>query len=249
MVCSDLWTGCHPDRLKEQRRNKPVVIAAVIFDLDGLTVDSEPVYRRAWQRAAASLGLAFSDAIYEQAFVGRSNADCDREVAKLYPACDLSALRAARDHYWYDIMTAEGIQLRPGVLPLLAWLKTAQIPVAIATASCRAEAELSLKAAGVWQCFDRIFTADDVDQTKPASDVYLKAVASFQAQPADCIALEDSVNGATAALAAGLRTIVIPDLQQPTATIAARAYAVLPSLTAALSLLQDLAQASSAAQP
>lgn len=232
-----------PDRLKGQRGYKPVVIAAVIFDLDGLTIDSEPVYRQAWQRAAASLGLAFSEAIYEQAFVGRSNADCDREIAKLYPECDLNALRAARDRHWRDIMATEGIQLRPGVLPLLAWLETAQIPVAIATASCRAEAEISLKAAGLWQRFARVFTADDVEQTKPAPDVYLKAVASFQAQPQDCIALEDSVNGATAALAAGLRTLVIPDLQQPTATIAAQAYRVLPSLTAALPLLQDLAQA------
>ncbi len=222
-------------------------IAAVIFDLDGLTVDSEPVYRLAWQRAAASLGFAFSDAIYDQAFVGRSNADCDREVAKLYPTCDLRALRADRDHHWHTIMATEGLPLRPGVLPLLAWLETAQIPFAIATASCQTEAEISLKAAGLGQRFNHVWTADDVEQTKPAPDVYLKAVASFRAEPSDCVALEDSVNGATAALAAGLRTIVIPDLQQPTATIASRAYRVLPSLTAALPVLQNLAQGS--AQP
>lgn len=218
-----------------------VVIAAVIFDLDGLTIDSEPVYRQAWQRAAVSLGLAFSDAIYDQAFVGRSNADCDREVAKLYPDCDLAALRAARDHHWHAIMTTDGVQLRPGVLPLLDWLEAAQIPFAIATASCRAEAEISLSAAGIRQRFIRVWTADDVAQTKPEPEVYLKAVAGFGAEPAHCIALEDSVNGATAAIAAGLKTIVIPDLQPPTPTIEAKAYRILPSLTAVLPLLQDLA--------
>lgn len=208
----------------------PDTIDAAIFDMDGLMLDTEPIYRLAWTRAIAAVGYSFEERLYAQ-FVGRSNDDCDRLTLELFgPDFPIDRCRLLRDECWRYQIANQGIPLRPGLVELLDLLDDLCLPRAIATASVRGEAELSLAAANIGDRFHSLTTGDDVVQNKPAPDIYLEAARKMGVEPNRCLVFEDSNAGAIAAITAGTLTIVVPDLQQPTDRLVSLAYAILPSL-------------------
>jgi HAD superfamily hydrolase (TIGR01509 family) len=116
----------------------------------------------------------------------------------------------------------------PGALELLAALRERAIPIGLATNSGREFATRALRAAGVYDRFDAVLSAEDVEHPKPAPDVYLAAAAAVGADPEDCVALEDSETGVAAARAAGMTVIGVPSF--PGIDLGA-AHLVAPSLT------------------
>ena len=203
---------------------------AVIFDVDGLLLDSEAVYRQSWTEAAASQRFVLSHERYAT-FIGQRIAWCEEQLAALAgPDFNLIAFRAAWRVGWRAI-ARHGVAPKPGARELVAALRAHGVPCGLATSSARPEAELSLAA---WiSDFDAVATGDQVVNGKPAPDIYLLAASRLGIAPERCLALEDSANGARSALAAGMRLIIVPDLVQPPAEVAARAFRVLPSLGAA----------------
>jgi HAD superfamily hydrolase (TIGR01509 family) len=210
---------------------------AVVFDMDGLLLDSEAVYHRAWTVAAREHGYELSDAVY-RGFVGQRIALCEERLAAMAGAgFSLASFRARWRVLWREI-AARGVAPKPGALELLALLERAGVPRAIATSSQQAEAALALGALA--PRFAAVITGDQVANGKPAPDIYLAAARALGVDPARCLAFEDSENGARSALAAGMRLIIVPDLVEPSDETKARAHAVFRSLAEASALVAQL---------
>ena len=205
---------------------------AVIFDMDGLMLDTEPLAARAWGTAAAELGIAFDDAV-APSLIGRNFADCEMLIrahhGETYP---VAALMQAW-HVAYDaIVQQDGITLKDGLVELLDWLDTRGVQKAVATSTRRSRALAKLAHTRLASRFATVVGGDEVCRGKPAPDIFLEAAARLDVAPAGCLVLEDSTPGVHAALAGGMTAIMVPDLMPATDAIRAANVLVLPSLHA-----------------
>lgn len=216
----------------------PFVPEAVIFDMDGLMLDSERAMLRSWSRAAAEAGLAI-DASHWLRMVGHGDAVCRGILRELMPEAQANSV-AARCHALYEVEMAAGLPLRPGIVELLQLLVRRGIPRGVATSTHRPRAPRKLQAAGLLDYFDKVTTGNDVPRPKPAPDIYLLAAQRLGVAPARCLALEDSPTGTRAALAAGMQVIQVPDLLAPDAEVRALGHHIVDSLHDAQRLLEAL---------
>ena len=217
----------------------PIDIGAVILDMDGLMLDTERVYKRAWQQAASQLGYGLDDDFYFT-LVGRTNAAGERALAEHFgPDFSLRAFRERWAALWREEVQVAGIPLKPGLSELLDYLAGQEIPVAVATSSDRAYAAFSLKMAGLdVRRFAHVVTGEQVGRGKPAPDIYLEAARRLGVDPADCIAVEDSDAGVLSASAAGMLAVMVPDLKPPSPAARQAAFRVLTSLHEVVPLIQ-----------
>ena len=149
--------------------------AAVIFDMDGLMLDTEPLAARAWDEAAAALGVAFDMAL-ALAMVGRNFPDCTAMVRAHYgDGYPVDAL-LSRWHATYDaIVEREGLALKPGVNELLDWLDNHGIRRAVATSTRGERARAKLARTALLSRFQDVVGGDEVARGKPAPDIYAEA--------------------------------------------------------------------------
>jgi len=214
--------------------------AAVIFDMDGLLLDTEPLAARAWTDAATALGVEFDGAL-ALAMVGRNWGDCVAMVRARYDArYPIDALLGSW-HTAYDAIVArEGLRVKPGALELIAWLERNAIPRAVATSTRSERARAKLASTALLPRFFDVVGGDEIARGKPEPDIYVEAARRLGVATAECVVLEDSVPGVRAALAAGMRPIMVPDLHAPPADLIALDLLVLPSLHAVLDHLAKL---------
>jgi HAD superfamily hydrolase (TIGR01509 family) len=208
---------------------------AVIFDMDGLLLDSEPLYRVTWQTAAADLRCPIDDEFYAR-FVGRGNEESERLLVERFgDALPIDEFRRRWRRDWDARMAAAPLPRKPGAIELLDFLDERGTPKALATSSPRA---LALPCLGdLASRFDALSFGDEVEHAKPAPDLFLLASQRLRIAPAECLVLEDSEAGVRAARAAGMDVIMVPDLVAPSAEIAAMAKDVCESLGEVLVLL------------
>jgi beta-phosphoglucomutase-like phosphatase (HAD superfamily) len=215
-------------------------IGAVIFDMDGLMLDTEPLYKVAWQAAAAELGHPIDDVSYAR-LVGRPTEDCERElVGQFGPDFPLNKFRVRWPALWQAEVAIHGIPQKPGLLEFLAFLGGQGLPVAVATSSEADYAAFSLRHAGLEGRFSAVVTGDEVARGKPAPDIYLEAARRLRVSPDACVALEDSEAGIVAANRAGMRALLIPDWTRPSEAAVQAAFRVLGSLSEAHDLVARL---------
>jgi HAD superfamily hydrolase (TIGR01509 family) len=211
--------------------------SAILFDMDGLVLDSEKTYVTAWQRAAKELGKTLQTEVAEGLF-GRHADDVARLLGEaLGPDFDRRAFFEVAERHWFDVLEREGIQGMPGIEPLLAYLKSSRIPYALATNSDARYAERCLAVAGLAEAFEVFVSRDQVQAGKPAPDLFLAAAEQLRIAPSACLVLEDSETGLMAARAAGTHPILIqhrPVLRDKLSTLADRTF---PDLVAFLSAL------------
>lgn len=197
---------------------------AVIFDMDGLLLDSERVALACFEQAACELGAPWTQAL-GFSLVGLNARDSDRIILAAFgEAFPHEALRE-RFSVLYDGKVAAGeIELKPWVRELLDYLEAARIPRAVATSTHRARAETKLACAHLLARFDVLACGDEITRGKPAPDIYELAAARLGVAPRRCLALEDSNAGIRAAVSASMPAVMVPDLLQPEADI--RRYGV-----------------------
>ncbi|HEX7854233.1 MAG TPA: HAD family phosphatase [Sphingobium sp.] len=192
--------------------------AAIVFDMDGVLFDTEKLYRHALFAAAEEGGHAMTEALFLQ-MIG-SPWPTNRALLLAHLGADFPAdeLRDAAHRKLHDAMAA-GSYLKPGVLELLDTLDALDLPRAIATSSSHDAVNSNLLAHEMVGRFHHIVAHGDYANGKPAPDPFLTAAARIGVDPALCIALEDSHHGVRSASAAGMMTIMVPDLLAPTEEI------------------------------
>ncbi|MGE8210845.1 MAG: HAD family hydrolase [Stenotrophomonas rhizophila] len=213
----------------------PFLPDAVIFDMDGLMIDSERVSVACWTQAAHELALPLADDFWLR-FVGLGDRDCERLLLQHIDAGQVPAL-FARCHDLYEARTQESLPLRPGILDLLQLLHDHGIARAVATSTRQPRASRKLAAAGLLPFFEVVVTSSDVAHPKPAPDIYLLAAQKLGKDPARCLALEDSPAGIRAAVGAGMTAIQVPDLVHPDDDLRALGHRIVDSLADAHTLL------------
>jgi len=219
--------------------NRPL-IQAVIFDMDGLMLDTERIAQIAWQRAGTELGYTLPDEIYLQA-VGRT-APATEAIFRghMGQEAPFDAIYQRKQHYYHAAIEEGQVPLKAGLLDLLDLLDELPLPKAVATSTARPLAEQKLRATGLRERFPFIVCGNEVPNGKPAPDIFLAAAAKLQVTPAHCLVLEDSPAGIRAAHAAGMLAVHIPDLIPTSDEIAEIAYAIVADLHAIPTLLQRL---------
>jgi len=207
---------------------------AAIFDMDGLLIDSERAISQAWIAGAQALGFKLEMADFIKV-VGTAAQQSNAILVDLLGSEKAMRAIAAKAHALLpQAGGAPVFPLKSGALALLEALHAAGIPCAVASSSSVEEIRHRLGHVGVLKYFRCISGGDEVTHGKPDPALYLLAAARLGVAPEDCIAFEDSENGARAAQAAGVRVVIVPDLKHPPEDVAARAHGVIGSLAEAL---------------
>lgn len=215
---------------------------AVVFDMDGLLLNTEVLARRALRVAGTGLGMELPDALCE-AMTGVPVDICHQLLLRYFGEdCATDTLIAGAARVMQAQIAGGKLHRMPGVGELLTHLQMRKIPRAVATSSSREKALHHLTAAGLVDCFDTIVTRSDVAQGKPHPDLYVEAATRLGLPPGRCLALEDSYNGVRAAHAAGMPVVMVPDLLQPTAEMQDICLAVAQDLHAVLARMQPAAR-------
>ena len=215
-------------------------LQGVIFDLDGLILDTEKLYQRFWREAAGECGFKMSR---ETALKLRS---LDKTLAKQMlceafgESFDYERVKQTRIRLMSAYVDEHGIQPKPGVRTLCEYLKSRSIPTAIATATNYERTNDYLMRAGVRDCFETIVCACDLPHGKPYPDVYLYACEKLGLAPSGCIALEDSPNGVKSAHSAGCNVICVPDGGQAEDEIKPLVFASACSLDDVIGIIQKI---------
>jgi HAD superfamily hydrolase (TIGR01509 family) len=183
--------------------------AAVLFDNDGLTLDTEPAWTRAETALFARHGETFTME-HKRDLLGTAPVDAAAKLERMLgrPGDEMNA-------ELYELVLEEvaaGIEPMPGAVALLAALRAAAVPVGLVSNSRRGFVERGLRAAGLDGAFAVIVTAEEVARPKPAPDAYVAAAVALGAAPSACAVLEDSPTGLAAGRAAGALTIGVPSL-------------------------------------
>ncbi len=188
---------------------------AVIFDLDGVIVDSEPLQQRAFNQLLAQHGIDYhiGDEEYGKFFVGVSVVENAKWLmTRLGLKCSVDQIRVEQDAiYSRFIADPKNLVVREGFYTLLDHLKSRDLMRGLATGSPRHHVEMVLRGLKIDSCFRAVVTGSEISNPKPDPEIYLRTVHTLQVEPQYAVALEDSAAGIAAAKAAGLHAIAVPN--------------------------------------
>ena len=203
-------------------------IKAAIFDMDGLLIDSERILMHACIQAAQQIGITYTQAEYVE-LIGRTGADSKRIMVGQLGGVEqyeqvvqgLNAILDARNH---------AFPLKHGALELIKHYRDNKVICSVASSSPMHHITHRLGHVGVLDHFDHLTSGQEVANGKPHPDIYLLAIKKLGLSVEQCIAFEDSEPGARAAIAAGLKVVVVPDLKQLSPFVVQNSHRVLTSL-------------------
>ena len=203
---------------------------AVIFDLDGLLIDSEIISYKMYADLLQKHNLRFTLDTYARQYSGKNEVTNMQNLIFTYhlPITleqGLSYVSALEKEYF-----AKGVPLKPGARELLRFLKHSKVKILLASSSTRERALFVLAQNGIESYFDTMVFGPEIEHGKPAPDIFIKAREKSGEASGDCLVLEDSEAGIRAAYAAGIDVICIPDMKRPDGAFLSAAAAVLPSL-------------------
>ncbi|MDD5322409.1 MAG: HAD family phosphatase [Methylococcales bacterium] len=186
--------------------------SAVIFDMDGLVLDTETTFCIAWRQAARALGYELSMP-YCRSLAGSHYNDVE---LKLMAFCgddfNLEVFNDKACNYWRDYVNRHGIKIKRGFTQLLECIVKQQIPYCLATNSRAVNTYECLQLAGIADVFSNVITRDDVHYGKPAPDIFLKAAKLLDVDIRRCMVIEDSDAGIMAASRAGAFSVFVPSV-------------------------------------
>lgn len=201
----------------------------VIFDMDGVIFDSERAYIAAYKKLAPKYGLNDFEVIHRACMdsIG-ANRQKTKEIFFAYVGHEFDYL-AYREDVQAELNKNDYV-IKPGVYEIFDWLRESGAKIALASSTREVSVRESLGKAELVQYFDQIVCGDMVSHSKPHPEIFLKAAEKLQVAPETCYVIEDSFNGIRAAYAAGMHSIMVPDILQPDEEIRGLAEVVLPSL-------------------
>ena len=204
--------------------------AGVIFDMDGLMFDTEPIWAHSWAPVLEKYGLKMKPEVFELA-LGSGRDALPNVLERVYGPRD-DYVQIVDEHYALAYKLLDGyVPAKPGLDKLLELLSKRNIPCAVASSSPQRMVDHHLKLHGLCGYFKCIVDGTQVKHSKPAPDIFLLAAQRLEVKPHDALVLEDSFNGVRAAAAGGFPCYMVPDKQKPTPEIEALATGVYQSLT------------------
>ncbi|MBE6846099.1 MAG: HAD family phosphatase [Ruminococcus sp.] len=214
------------------------MVRGIIFDMDGLMLDTEKLLMRFWIESANEHGF---DMKKEHVLSIRSLAAklASPKLKGIFgEEFDYFSVRSRRIELMNAYIRENGVEKKSGLDELLAYLKSNGYKIAVATATDKERAYMYLTSVGVWDYFDKFVCNSMVENGKPAPDIYLKACEELNLSPCECIALEDSPNGIKSAHAAGCLPVMVPDLSQPDEEILSLLYKKIDTLDMLIDVLK-----------
>lgn len=223
---------------KRKGRRKDM-IKAVVFDMDGVIFDSERLYRKHWMITGKEYGIPEAEMEELCNHIAGATRQHNERLMKDHfgEDFDYGTFRAKTMDRMDAEIAKDGLDIKPGVKELFAYLKQNGYRIALATSTAKERASKNLERAGILDVFDAIVYGGVVPNGKPAPDIYLKACEDLGVQPKEAIGIEDSINGVKSSSAAGLYTIMVIDLIRPTDEIRPLADQIYDSLFDVIELL------------
>ncbi len=216
------------------------MISAVFFDMDGLMLDTEPITIKAKVIEGNKIGLGITEEMVRHT-IGMSQKHVDEYFKSLFhEKYDHQYFIKKRREYLFQYMERYGLPLKKGLIELLEYLTSQNIPLAIVTSSTREIIEQYQQYGDVFKYFSHIITGDEVKEGKPHPDVYWHAAKVMGVDPHSSLVFEDSKNGVIAASKAGMKVIMIPDLIAPDEEVRELRPHIFSSLDQSIPYLQTL---------
>jgi beta-phosphoglucomutase family hydrolase len=198
---------------------------AVIFDMDGVIIDSHPAHRKAWRKFLHSLKREVTDQELDFILDGRKRAEIMRHFLGELSEAELEEHGKSKDDFFQDLEFE--VKPLPGVVRFLDDLRKKKIATAVATSAGQSRARSTLARLHLANHFNVIITGGDVAKGKPDPEIYLRACEGLKVAPQNALAIEDAVSGVRAAIAAGLRCVGVSIHQPAQKLIAAGADCVI----------------------
>lgn len=222
--------------------NLPQKIELIIFDMDGLMFDSEKISYESWVSAAKLHGYTVSEEMFHKT-IG-TNMDKTRMIYEEHfgQSFPMDKVIQDRKRISEEIIDKNGIPIKSGLFELLDYLKNNDIKLAVATSASRDRALKFLTMSGVVDYFDCIVCGDEVKESKPHPEIFLKACKKLLCKPSSAIVLEDSMAGIEAAYEGGMIPIMIPDIVQPTKETFNKVYMVCDDLSSVITIIENLSK-------
>ena len=212
-------------------------IELVIFDMDGLMFDTETVSREAWKIAGEKVNMPVDDELFSEFLGTNSKYITNLLINKFGEKSPYKELISERNIMADKLIDMNGLRVKKGLIKLLDYLQKNNIKRAVATSTSRERALKLLTMANVVYKFDYIICGDEVTQSKPNPEIFLKVAEKLDVNPTNCIVLEDSRWGVYAAKRAGMNPIMVPDLLEPDEELLGMIYNKADSLDAVIELL------------
>lgn len=187
------------------------MVSGIIFDMDGVLIDSERQSNEGWLWAAGQLGVDMPMWLIDS-FKGAPAELCCKFFDDYYKGViDYWEAKELRTQHVYKIRETEGIPVKKGVKDIFEYIRNYGLKCAVATSTRRESAEKTLHEIGVWDYLDAVVYGDEVERGKPEPDIFLRAAKAIGVNPSEAVVVEDSINGIKAGYAAGMRVVHIPD--------------------------------------
>lgn len=187
------------------------MVSGIIFDMDGILIDSERQSNEGWLWAAWQLGVDMPMWLIDS-FKGAPAELCCKFFDDYYKGViDYWEAKELRTQHVYKIRETEGIPVKKGVKDIFEYIRNSGLKCAVATSTRRESAEKTLHEIGVWDYLDAVVYGDEVEHGKPEPDIFLRAAKAIGVNPSEAVVVEDSINGIKAGYAADMRVVHIPD--------------------------------------
>lgn len=201
----------------------------IVFDMDGVLLDSERLISRCWREMGAKMGLKDIDATFLDC-VGTTQKNTEQVFQRAYPGVSYAQFQDGFRSSFFRHIEQFGMPLKPGARELLRRLRQENWGIGLASSTRMVLVKSQLEGVDLWRYFDQVVTGDQLERSKPAPDIYLQACRALDVAPEQAWAVEDSYNGIRSAAAAGMRPIMVPDLLPPTQEMHQLSHIILPSL-------------------